>query len=513
MNTYSMTAGGADNGANNNTNGAAKQRRRAKKAKRTKKAGSAIKSDRLKSLDLLQKIGLALKAKRDASSTDGQAWDLRFSFRGLGGIPPPATLADGPELQAWRLEHNIRWMRMTPREHVGMQQQVLAKIEGRPSNSGASADKRIPSRCTVLGKGGIRAPRWLSVDEREAWREAHNERWSRMSKQERWEMKQQQEFSDNHYFGRQADNNREVDAARQQKAPKTPAAQEGVHSVLTSKKRARSPEGSEALSDPFYHGLEEFISDEESAIMPPNRKRVRFNEPEPVAATVEPPAQQLESREATEADGPELGVAAEESPTSSLEVLELAEEPLAPRVFVTPNPKANQPVIRVVTMDAEQEFAQKIIDGDDTPVSYFDFGPDFQLSDLHIHEILLRRPSFFQRVVRITAGSPKIRLPLTDTGLVRLVTACPILEDLSINGGTHLSDRSVAAVISKCKNIRHLAFCGANFEPNNVCGAALHQLVGTSVATNLEEIVLKNTKVYEATVKRLRDELKISHSG
>ncbi|KAJ3957206.1 hypothetical protein N0V92_006238 [Colletotrichum tropicale] len=358
-----MTAGGADNGANTNTNGAAKQRRRAKKAKRTKKAGSAIKSDRLKSLDLLQKIGLALKAKRDASSTD--------------------------------------------------------------------------------------------------------------------------------------------DAARQQKAPKTPAAQEGVHSVLTSKKRARSPEGSEALSDPFYHGLEEFISDEESAIMPPNRKRVRFNEPEPV-------------REATEADGPELGVAAEESPTSSLEVLELAEEPLAPRVFVTPNPKANQPVIRVVTMDAEQEFAQKIIDGDDTPVSYFDFGPDFQLSDLHIHEILLRRPSFFQHVVRITAGSPKIRLPLTDTGLVRLVTACPILEDLSINGGTHLSDRSVAAVISKCKNIRHLAFCGANFEPNNVCGAALHQLVGTSVVTNLEEIVPKNTKVYEATVKRLRDErpgLKISHSG
>ncbi|KAI8283971.1 hypothetical protein K4K60_002303 [Colletotrichum sp. SAR11_57] len=173
-------------------------------------------------------------------------------------------------------------------------------------------------------------------------------------------------------------------------------AQEGIDSVRTSNKRARSPEGSEASSDSFYYDAEDFITDKESATMPPNRKRVRFNGPEPTMATEAQLAQRRDSREATAADGPEFGVAAEESLTSSLEVLELAEESLAPRVFVTPNPNVNQPFIRVVTVDSEAEFTQKMNDGDDTPVSYFDFGPEFQLSDLHIHEILLRRPSFFR---------------------------------------------------------------------------------------------------------------------
>ncbi|KAJ0273652.1 hypothetical protein Brms1b_010891 [Colletotrichum noveboracense] len=427
MNTLSMTAG-ATNGANNNTDGATKQRRRAKKTrrtKRTKREDPATKRYRLKSLDLQQKIRLALEARRIAS----------------------------------------------------------------------------------------------------AWHKAHNALWETLSERERCEMKQQQ-TSNGHFPRKDAPkNDREDDIAREQEAPKAAAAQEGIDSVRTSNKRARSPEGSEASSDSFYYDAEDFISGKESATMPLSRKRVRFNGPEPTVATEKQLAQRRDSREATAADeesfatrfdGPESGEAAQESLTSGLEVLELAEESLAPRVFVTPNPNVNQPFIRVVTVDSEAELTQKVNDGDDTPVSYFDFGPEFQLSDLHIHEILLRRPWFFQSVVQITAGSPEFRLSLTDIGLVRLVSACPILENLSIHGGIHLSDRSVAAVISKCKYIRHLAICGADFEPNNVYGAALHQLVGTPVATNLNKIVLKNTKVYDAMVKRLRDErpgLKISHSG
>ncbi|KAF4476380.1 hypothetical protein CGGC5_v015110 [Colletotrichum fructicola Nara gc5] len=279
MNTRSMTAS-ANNGANNNTNGATKQRRRAKKPKRTKREDPATKRYRLKSLDLQQKIRLALEARRIASLTNPQIpGEFHPSFRGSGGIPAPAV---------------------------------------------------------------------------------------------------------------------EDDIAREQETPNATAAQEGIDSVRTSNKRARSPEGSEASSDSFYYDAEDFITDKESATMPPNRKRVRFNGPEPTMATEAQLAQRRDSREATAADGPEFGVAAEESLTSSLEVLELAEESLAPRVFVTPNPNVNQPFIRVVTVDSEAEFTQKMNDGDDTPVSYFDFGPEFQLSDLHIHEILLRRPSFFR---------------------------------------------------------------------------------------------------------------------
>ncbi|CAI0645698.1 unnamed protein product [Colletotrichum noveboracense] len=545
MNTLSMTAG-ATNGANNNTDGATKQRRRAKKTrrtKRTKREDPATKRYRLKSLDLQQKIRLALEARRIASLTNPQIpREFHPSFRGSG-------------------------------------EQVLKQIEARPPEFDASTGKRVPSARSMLGKGGILPPEGLNVEERSAWHKAHNALWETLSERERCEMKQQQ-TSNGHFPRKDAPkNDREDDIAREQEAPKAAAAQEGIDSVRTSNKRARSPEGSEASSDSFYYDAEDFISGKESATMPLSRKRVRFNGPEPTVATEKQLAQRRDSREATAADeesfatrfdGPESGEAAQESLTSGLEVLELAEESLAPRVFVTPNPNVNQPFIRVVTVDSEAELTQKVNDGDDTPVSYFDFGPEFQLSEyvslptfaliphpylclrpqpylspsspmlslasssipisvlvprpylcprsplLHIHEILLRRPWFFQSVVQITAGSPEFRLSLTDIGLVRLVSACPILENLSIHGGIHLSDRSVAAVISKCKYIRHLAICGADFEPNNVYGAALHQLVGTPVATNLNKIVLKNTKVYDAMVKRLRDErpgLKISHSG
>ncbi|KAF4820719.1 hypothetical protein CGCSCA5_v003729 [Colletotrichum siamense] len=515
MNTRSMTAS-ANNGANNNTNGATKQRRRAKRPKRTKREDPATKRYRLKSLDLQQKIRLALEARRIASLTNPQIpREFHPSFRGSGGIPAPAVFV-GLELMGWRRCHNERWKHMTPKEHVRLQQQVLKQIDARPAEFDASTGKRIPSARSMLGKGGIPPPEGLNLEERSAWHKAHNALWETLSEQERCEMKQQQ-TSNGHFPRKDAPkNNREEDIAREQETPNAAAAQEGIDSVRTSNKRARSPEGSEASSDSFYYDAEEFITDKESATMPPSRKRVRFNGPEPTMATEEQLAPRRDSREATAADGPELGVAAEESLTSSLEVLELAEESLAPRVLVTPNPNVNQPFTRVVTVDSEAEFTQKMNDGDDTPVSYFDFGPDFQLTDLHIHEILLHRPSFFQSVVQITAGSPEIRLSLTDIGLVRLVSACPILENLSIHGGIHLSDRSVAAVISKCRYIRHLALCGADFEPNNVYGGALHQLVGLPVATNLNKIVLKNTKVYDAMVKRLRDErpgLKIGHSG
>ncbi|KAI8277779.1 hypothetical protein K4K59_009424 [Colletotrichum sp. SAR11_240] len=519
-----MTAG-ANNGANNNTDGATKQRRRAKKAKRTKREDPATKRYRLKSLDLQQKIRLALEARRIASLTNLQIpQEFHPSFRGSGGIPAPAEFV-GLELLGWRRCHNKRWKRMTPKEHVRMQEQVLKQIEARPPEFDASTGRRIPSARSMLGKGGILPPEGLNVEERSAWHKAHNALWETLSERERCEMKRKQQASNGHYSRNNApNNNREVDVAREQETPNATATQKVVDSVRTSNKRARSPEGSEASSDSYYDA-EEFITDKESATMPPSRKRVRFNGPEPTVATEEQLAQRHDSREAiaaneekpvTRPDGPESGVAAEESLTSSLEVLELAEESLAPRFFVTPNPNVNQPFIRVVAVDSEDEFTQKMNDGDDIPVSYFDFGPNFLLSDLHIHEILLRRPSFFQSVVQITAGSPEIRLPLTDIGLVRLVSACPILENLSIHGGIHLSDRSVAAVISKCKYVRHLALCGADFEPNNVYGGALHQLVGLPVATNLDKIVLKNTRVNEAMVKRLRDErpaLKISHSG
>ncbi|KAF4882178.1 hypothetical protein CGCFRS4_v014806 [Colletotrichum fructicola] len=487
MNTRSMTAS-ANNGANNNTNGATKQRRRAKKPKRTKREDPATKRYRLKSLDLQQKIRLALEARRIASLTNPQIpGEFHPSFRGSGGIPAPAVF------------------------------QVLKQIDARPAEFDASTGKRIPSARSMLGKGGIPPPEGLSVDERFAWHKAHNALWGTLSERERCEMKQQQ-TSNGHFPRKDAPkNNREDDIAREQETPNATAAQEGIDSVRTSNKRARSPEGSEASSDSFYYDAEDFITDKESATMPPNRKRVRFNGPEPTMATEAQLAQRRDSREATAADGPEFGVAAEESLTSSLEVLELAEESLAPRVFVTPNPNVNQPFIRVVTVDSEAEFTQKMNDGDDTPVSYFDFGPEFQLSEYSPHPRDPPSPSLvLQSVVQITAGSPEIRLPLTDIGLVRLVSACPILENLSIHGGIHLSDRSVAALISKCKYIRHLALCGADFEPNNVYGAALHQLFGTPVATSLNKIVLKNTKVYDAMVKRLRDErpgLKISHSG
>lgn len=229
----------------------------------------------------------------------------------------------------------------------------------------------------MLGKGGILPPEGLNVKERSAWHKAHNALWETLSERERCEMKQQQ-TSNGHFPRKDAPkNNREDDIAREQEA----AAQEGIDSVRTSNKRARSPEGSEASSNSFYYDAEDFISDKESATMPPSRKRVRFNGSEPTMATEEQLAPRRDSREATAADGRELGVAAEESLTSSLEVLELAEESLAPRVFVTPNPNVNQPFIRVVTVDSEAEFTQKVNDGDDTPVSYSDFGPDFQLSE------------------------------------------------------------------------------------------------------------------------------------
>ncbi|KAF4419381.1 hypothetical protein CGCF413_v015087 [Colletotrichum fructicola] len=366
MNTRSMTAS-ANNGANNNTNGATKQRRRAKKPKRTKREDPATKRYRLKSLDLQQKIRLALEARRIASLTNPQIpGEFHPSFRGSGGIPAPAVF------------------------------QVLKQIDARPAEFDASTGKRIPSARSMLGKGGIPPPEGLSVDERFAWHKAHNALWGTLSERERCEMKQQQ-TSNGHFPRKDAPkNNREDDIAREQETPNATAAQEGIDSVRTSNKRARSPEGSEASSDSFYYDAEDFITDKESATMPPNRKRVRFNGPEPTMATEAQLAQRRDSREATAADGPEFGVAAEESLTSSLEVLELAEESLAPRVFVTPNPNVNQPFIRVVTVDSEAEFTQKMNDGDDTPVSYFDFGPEFQLSDLHIHEILLRRPSFFR---------------------------------------------------------------------------------------------------------------------
>ncbi|KAH0432957.1 hypothetical protein CcaCcLH18_06072 [Colletotrichum camelliae] len=572
MNTRSRTAAGG-NGSNNNGDDAVsnptapsgqanitmthhgppaaprmKQGGRWKK----KKADPATKLNRFKNLDRQQKINLALKSQQIAALTDDQV-QMKFhpSFRGNGCIPAPAALVGRLELEEWRFAHNQRWKEMKPRERVRMQQQVLREIEGRPSDSGALTGKRIPSSGS-MGRGGIHPPEGLSFAERSAWREAHNERWRTMSERERCEMKLEQmsnsaatttqagpgpmlqvsQFQAQAVQGRDhvsrndaLNHGREVDIVREQEAPMAAAVQEDIDSVRTSRKRARSPEGSDASSDSFYYDAEEFISDKESGTIQPNRKRVRFNGPEPTAAAGEYLAQRGESQEATAAneenhatrsDGPDPGEVAQESLTSGLEVLDLAEESLAPRVFVTPNPNVKQPFVRVVTIDSQDEFTQKMNDGNDTPVSYFDFGPHFQLSDLHIHEILLRRPSFFQSIVQITAGSPEIRLPLTDIGLVRLVSACPILENLSIHGGIYLSDRSIAAVIAKCKYIRHLALCGADFEPNLVYGAALHQLVGLPVATDLDKIALKNTRVNEVMVKRLRDGrpgLKITYSG
>lgn len=438
MNTRSRTAAGGNGNNNNSTAGAAsnattpsgqanivthrappsaprtKQGRRWKK----KKSDPATKLNRLKSLDREQKIRLALESKRIAASTDGQV-PMKFhpSFRGNGCIPAPAALVGRLELQEWRLAHNQRWKEMKRRERVRMQQQVLKEIEACPS--GASE---------TTGKGGIRAPEGLSADQRPAWREAHNERWRTMSERERCEMKLQQmsnsaatttqagpgpmlqvsQFQAQTVQGRvhfsrndMLNHTREVDIVREQEAPMAAAVQEDIDSVHTSRKRARSPEGSDASSDSYYDA-EEFISDKESGTIQPNRKRVRFNGPEPAAAAGEYLAQRGESQEATAAneenpatrsDGPDPGEAAQESLTSGLEVLDLAEESLAPRVFVTPNPCVKQPFVRVVTIDSQDEFTQKMNDGNDTPVSYFDFRPHFQLSEYVSPPYLCPRPS------------------------------------------------------------------------------------------------------------------------
>ncbi|EQB57542.1 hypothetical protein CGLO_02331 [Colletotrichum gloeosporioides Cg-14] len=233
MNTRSTTASGNDK-KNRNGDGATKQGQKTKRAKKAKREDSATKRYRLKSLDLQQKIRLALEARRMASLTNRQIpREFQPSFRGSGGIPAPAFIV-GLELMEWRRCHNERWKRMTPKEHVRMQQQVLKQIEARPSEFDASTGKRIPSARSMLGKGGILPPEGLTVDERSAWHKAHNALWERLSERERCEMKQQQTSNDHCSRNDALKNNTEVEVAREQKAPNATAAQEGIDSVRTS---------------------------------------------------------------------------------------------------------------------------------------------------------------------------------------------------------------------------------------------------------------------------------------
>ncbi|KAL0933931.1 uncharacterized protein CTRU02_210730 [Colletotrichum truncatum] len=174
------------------------------------------------------------------------------------------------------------------------------------------------------------------------------------------------------------------------------------------------------------------------------------------------------------------------------------------------------PALRVISANSDGEFIDRMADDYISPVGYFDFGPLFKFDDTHINKILRKGPMFTRQVIQITAGSPELRLPISDAGLVRLVAACPRLEYLSIHGATRLSETSFQAVVDSCVWIRHIALCGADFEPNTVYNLALHDLTERRVALFLNKIALKNTAVQPATVKKLRDarpNMKISADG
>ncbi|TKW49373.1 hypothetical protein CTA1_4022 [Colletotrichum tanaceti] len=127
---------------------------------------------------------------------------------------------------------------------------------------------------------------------------------------------------------------------------------------------------------------------------------------------------------------------------------------------------------------------------------------------------LVANPARTEKLARITVGISDHRILLTDDGLADLACGCPALEDLIIHGAVKISDRGFQAVIDKCLSIRKIALCGMDYEPNNVCGSALVNLMEhPSKAQNLKSIVLMNTAVHPLTLRSLRErrnELRIS---
>lgn len=143
-------------------------------------------------------------------------------------------------------------------------------------------------------------------------------------------------------------------------------------------------------------------------------------------------------------------------------------------------------------------------------------------------EVLLQQGNWLRLLQQLEIGGIDTRLPLTDHGFSRLISACPKAFNIQVSGAVHLTEKSFRAAIHACPDVFTIAICGADFEPNAITGAALREIAlvdravrdGTPapvlpgredgehgrLAPKLVRVGLKNTSVDPANVRLLRDE-------
>ncbi|KAF9873387.1 hypothetical protein CkaCkLH20_09200 [Colletotrichum karsti] len=367
----------------------------------------------------------------------------------------------------------------------------------------------------VSGKGGILAPAGLSKQDMEAWRLEHNKRWKNMTRRERTRLQQQQSeelrstgrkvvLRTTHYY-----------RPRVAEEDGTQAGQIEELGKKETRKRAHSPAGV-ALKTGDDACDEDIKYDPATQTLHKAKKRC------------------IDGAAAVMAPDP-LDMQRHRSPETKVPVDEAVEVPDASEML------DERQYDGVISVNSDADFMKYVVDWDGHPVTYFDFGPLFKLSEYdpnapspftlqfipttvpltntpsaHVDEILRKGAAFTDNVIQITAGNPELRQPLTDMGLIHLVAACPRLEYLSIHGGTNITDDSLSVVLEHCPFIRHIALCGADYEPNNLSGWPLLELVQGSAATLLDKIAVMNTAMDTETVRKLRESrpgLRVSARG